>query len=268
MHYAELRKAHEELTGPGGDFEIIRAEILGNDILTYRNAPPSIREFWLSTLQFADRPYLIYRDERLTYAQSHERTAAIAAWLFAQGVKPGDRIALSMRNYPEWMLIYWACASVGITVVGMNAWWTAEEMAYALADSAPKVLFLDQERLERHHIPLHLLCLRCARRAKANHRDAAHQRRNAALPIFHSHIPRLHDEPSSCIFIWAVSIPLAWPRICAARSHPSAAKAALRRRCQAARIDDNCAPLTGLSDLVLDIPIVFVGNHANRHVRA
>lgn len=149
MHYAELLKAHQELTGPGGDFEIIRAEILGNDILTYRNAPPSIREFWLSTLQFADRPYLIYRDERLTYAQSHARTAAIAAWLFTQGVKPGDRVALSMRNYPEWMLIYWACASVGITVVGMNAWWTAEEMAYALADSAPKVLFLDLERLDR-----------------------------------------------------------------------------------------------------------------------
>ena len=38
---------------------------------------------------------------------------------------------------------------MGVAVVGMNAWWTAEEMAYGLSDSAPKVLFLDAERLAR-----------------------------------------------------------------------------------------------------------------------
>ncbi|WP_300376570.1 class I adenylate-forming enzyme family protein [Henriciella sp.] len=149
MHYAELSKAYKELTGPGGDFEIVRENILGNDILSYKNAPPSIREFWLSTLEFSDRDYLVYHDERLTYAQAHEHVNAVASWLIAQGVKPGDRVAISMRNYPEWMLAYWAGASIGVTIVGMNAWWTAEEMAYALQDSAPKVLILDQERLAR-----------------------------------------------------------------------------------------------------------------------
>jgi long-chain acyl-CoA synthetase len=149
MHYAELLKAREELTGPGGDFEIIEVEVLGNRIRTYKNAPPSVREFWLSTVQFADRPYLVYGDERLTYAQSHEQVNAVAGWLADQGVKAGDRVAIAMRNYPEWMLIYWACACSGIAVVGMNAWWTAEEMAYALTDSAPKVVFLDAERLDR-----------------------------------------------------------------------------------------------------------------------
>ncbi|KDA00009.1 feruloyl-CoA synthetase [Hyphomonas polymorpha PS728] len=149
MHYAELLKAREELTGPGGAFEIIEADILGNRIRTYKNAPPSVREVWLSTLQFADRPYLVYQDERLTYGEAHEIANSTANWLLAQGVKPGDRVAIAMRNYPEWMLIYWACLAVGITVVGMNAWWTAEEMDYGLSDSAPKVLFLDAERLAR-----------------------------------------------------------------------------------------------------------------------
>ena len=149
MHYAELKKAREELTGPGGPFEIVRAQVLGQNILTYKNAPPSVREVWLSTLQFAERDYLVYEDERLTYAQSHARVNAVASWLMAQGVKPGDRVAVAMRNYPEWMLIYWACVSIGVAVVGMNAWWTAEEMAYGLSDSAPKVLFLDAERLAR-----------------------------------------------------------------------------------------------------------------------
>ncbi len=149
MHYAELQKARLELTGSGGLFEITEADVLGNRIRVFRNAPPSVREVWLSTMQFADRTYLVYDDERLTYAQAHTQVAATAAWLFAQGVKPGDRVAVAMRNYPEWMLIYWACVSTGIAVVGMNAWWTAEEMAYALSDSAPKVLFLDAERLAR-----------------------------------------------------------------------------------------------------------------------
>lgn len=54
-----------------------------------------------------------------------------------------------MRNYPEWMLIYWACLASGITAVGFNAWWTAEEMAYTLGDSRPLFLFVDDERLDR-----------------------------------------------------------------------------------------------------------------------
>ena len=149
MYYAELAKARDQLTGPGGDFEIVEANVLGNRLRTFKNAPPSIRDVWLATQEFSDRDYLVYEDERLTYGDAHAQVAAIASWLFAQGVQPGDRIAISMRNYPEWMLVYWACVSVGITVVGMNAWWTAEEMSYALADSEPKVFFLDSERLAR-----------------------------------------------------------------------------------------------------------------------
>lgn len=149
MHYTELLKAREVLTGPGGDFEIVEADVLGNRLRVYKNAPPSVREVWLSTLQYADRDYLVYQDERWTYADAHRDVNAIAAWMFAQGVRPGDRVAVAMRNYPEWLLIYWACVSTGIAVVGMNAWWTAEEMDYALKDSEPKILFADAERLER-----------------------------------------------------------------------------------------------------------------------
>jgi len=149
MHYEELQKARQELTGPGGAFEIVEADVLGNRLRLFKNAPGSIRDIWLATAAFADRPYIIYENERLTYADSHTQVNAIAAWLVAQGVKPGDRVAVAMRNFPEWMLIYWACVSIGVAVVGMNAWWTAEEMAYGLEDSAPKVLFLDAERLER-----------------------------------------------------------------------------------------------------------------------
>ncbi len=149
MHYAELKQAREELTGPGGDFEIVEADVLGRRVRTYKNAPASVRDLWLSTAQFADRTYLVYGDERLTYAEAHARVDAAAAWLWAQGVRPGDRVAIAMRNYPEWLLVYWVCVSIGVAAVGMNAWWTGEEMAYALDDSRPKAIFVDAERLAR-----------------------------------------------------------------------------------------------------------------------
>ena len=149
MHYAELRRAREELTGPGGQFEIIEAPVLGNTLRVFKHAPPSVREVWLASAAFAERPYLIYEGEQLAYAQTHAQVAAVAAWLFDQGLRPGDRAGIAMRNYPEWMIIYWACVSVGIAAVGMNAWWNAEEMAFGMADAAPKVLFVDAERLAR-----------------------------------------------------------------------------------------------------------------------
>ena len=151
MHYTELAQARDELTGPGGAFEIAHVTVNGIPVRAYRHALPDVRALWQSTHAFADRTYLVYGEERLTYRQAHARVDAIAAWLAAQGIRPGDRVAIAMRNYPEWMLIYWACVSTGIAVVGMNAWWTPEEMAYALADSAPKAVFLDAERLDRLH---------------------------------------------------------------------------------------------------------------------
>jgi long-chain acyl-CoA synthetase len=147
MHYGELKRAWAELTGPGAPFEVIEIEVRGQRLRSFKNPPPNIRAVWLSTAQFAERDYLVFQDERLTYGQAHAQVAAVADWLFRQGVRPGDRVAIAMRNYPEWMLIYWACASVGVAVVGMNAWWATDEMAYALKDSAPKVVFCDRERL-------------------------------------------------------------------------------------------------------------------------
>ena len=147
MHYKELKQAWAELLAPGATFEIAPTQVRGETIKCFKNAPPSIREVWLSTAVHADRDYLVYQDERLTYGQAHSQVGAIASWLFSQGVKPGDRVAIAMRNYPEWMLIYWACVSVGVAVVGMNAWWVPDELEYALKDSEPKVIFADRERL-------------------------------------------------------------------------------------------------------------------------
>ncbi|MHA7816631.1 MAG: class I adenylate-forming enzyme family protein [Pseudohaliea sp.] len=147
--YAELKQAWQELTSPGQLFEVTTAEVGGVPIRTYAHAPPSLREIWLGAAGHGDKEYLVYNDERMSYAEAQAITGAIAHWLAEAGVRPGDRVAIAMRNYPEWMLAYWAVTAMGAVVVGMNAWWVPQEMHYGLEDSRPKVLIADQERLQR-----------------------------------------------------------------------------------------------------------------------
>jgi len=149
LHYEELKQAWAELTAPGAQFEIEIKTVGGVPIRCFKNAPASVRELWGSTEAFSARTCMVYQDERIDYGEAHRLTASIANWLLRQDVAPGDRVAIAMRNYPEWLLIYWASLSIGVAVVGMNAWWTSEEMAYVLADSEPKVTFCDAERLAR-----------------------------------------------------------------------------------------------------------------------
>jgi len=148
--YKELREVTAQLTGEGGPFEIETVEIGGVPLRAYKNAPRDMRQVWLGTAPHGDADYIVYQDERITFAQAHEQVAAAARTLVDRfGVKPGDRVAVSMRNYPEWVLAYWATISVGASVVGMNAWWTGPEMAYALDDAKPVLLIADKERLGR-----------------------------------------------------------------------------------------------------------------------
>ena len=199
--YTEMQTVWDQLTGQGGPFEVVEAEVGGNLIKTYATAPPSLRELWLSSLAFADRDYLVFQDERKTYAEAHADVAAIANWLLQQGIKPGDRIAIAMRNYPEWLLIYWACMTQGIAIVGMNAWWVEEEMAYGLEDSTPKILFCDQERLDRFNnirdnfTDIHVVTVRCA---SANDTDIAYETVTATPGVLPDQTVAPDDD--ACIF--------------------------------------------------------------------
>ena len=146
-HYLAAR---QELTGPGGQFALTRINVRGADTLAYAAAPPHMRFFWELTAAHGDKDYIVYEDERYTYAEIHEQVRKLAAYLVAHGAGKDGRVAVSMRNYPEWVVAYWATVSIGAALVGMNAWWTAPEMEYALKDSDPVVLIADDERLERY----------------------------------------------------------------------------------------------------------------------
>lgn len=146
-----FEEAAAYLTGPGGPLEIVEVEALGRTQRVFSNIPSSVRELFVGLQnQPADNVFLVYEDERWTFAEFTARMNAIAALLEDRyGIKPGDRVAIDMRNYPEWIMAFGAIVSIGAVSVSVNAWWTGPEIEYGLIDSGAKVLFADEERIER-----------------------------------------------------------------------------------------------------------------------
>jgi long-chain acyl-CoA synthetase len=101
------------------------------------------------SLGYGDATYLVYEDERTSYA-AHYRIACTLAHRLADefGVEQGDRVAIVMRNLPEWVMAFWAITLTGAIVVPLNAWWSGEELRYGLEDSGCKVAFVDTQRAE------------------------------------------------------------------------------------------------------------------------
>ena len=130
-------------------FAIDEVEIRGIPTKVFRHAPASLRSIWDLSDAYADHVYLVYRDERLTFADAHRAVRSVAHWLSDHGVTSGSRVALASRNYPEWVVAFWAAQAIGAVVVPLNAWWTGPELAYGLQDSGAVVLFADEERAER-----------------------------------------------------------------------------------------------------------------------
>ena len=131
-------------------FEVVEQDVRGVRLRVFAHAPASLRVIWDGSAVHAPNDYLVYEDERLTFDDAHHAVRALAHRLVTvHGVAQGDRVAIAMRNYPEWAMAFWATASIGAVAVPLNAWWTGPELAYGLADSGAAVLFADDERAER-----------------------------------------------------------------------------------------------------------------------
>ena len=81
--------------------------------------------------------------------------ALAAALVNTFGISKGDRVGISMRNLPEWIVSFAAIVSIGAVSVSLNAWWTEAEVDYAIEDSGLSVLIADPERIERAHRAAH-----------------------------------------------------------------------------------------------------------------
>lgn len=144
-----LAQTQALMTAPGQTLEMETVEIRGIATRVWKNAPPHLAALIAFSRSHGARVFTILDDERVTFEANFRAVAHLATQLRQMGVGKGDRVALAMRNTPEWPVIFFAAVSIGAILVPLNAWWTGGELDYGLRDSGAKILFLDGERLAR-----------------------------------------------------------------------------------------------------------------------
>jgi acyl-CoA synthetase (AMP-forming)/AMP-acid ligase II len=141
----EFDAAIAQLTAPGAPFELAGSDESGH---YYAKAPANLVEALSVARQHGDREFLIYEGERRSFNQLMDEADAIGAALQARGVRPKERVALAMRNYPEWMAIFLAVVKVGAVIVPVNSWGTPADIAYTVEDCGARLVFCDQARYD------------------------------------------------------------------------------------------------------------------------
>src|SRR3954454_13357120 len=143
-----IAEATAQLTAPGQMVEMETVDVEGYPVRSWKNAPPNLRAVLEQSAARGDLGFLVYEDETMTFGE-HFRAAAHLAHILRDryGVAKGDRVAIAMRNFPEWSVAFWAAAAAGAVIVPLNAWWTGAELEYGLSDSGSKVLFADEQRI-------------------------------------------------------------------------------------------------------------------------
>jgi long-chain acyl-CoA synthetase len=144
-----LAQAHDALTAPGALFEMEPLEQDGRTLRTWKNGPKTLVELFVAAQAYGEREFLVHEDERITYDAFARAAYAFSQELIARGVKKGDRVCVIMRNLPEWPVAFFGALLAGAIATPLNAWWSAQELAYGLKDCGAAAAVFDAERLAR-----------------------------------------------------------------------------------------------------------------------
>src|ERR1700685_2941649 len=98
-----IAQAHALLTAPGARFEMDEVLIRGVKTRVWKNLPPTLRDTFQIGRMYGGRDFLVYENDRATYESFYRATIAVAEELQRRGVKKGTRVAIIMRNLPEWV---------------------------------------------------------------------------------------------------------------------------------------------------------------------
>ncbi|KAJ3515337.1 hypothetical protein NLJ89_g1824 [Agrocybe chaxingu] len=136
------------LCAPGTMHET-QTVLVGNLVQrVYKNLWPSLRVFWLwAAKEHKDAVYAVFENQRLTFAEAFQRSLRAAAiYHDVYGVRKGDRVVICARNYPEYIVAFWACHLLGAISALANAWSPLETLRYCIAHTECKLIIVDPER--------------------------------------------------------------------------------------------------------------------------
>ena len=92
--------------------------------------------------KYRDLPAYKFMGRTITFGQVDDLSRAFAAWLQAQGLSRGDRVAIMMPNLPQYPVAVAAILRAGCVVVNVNPLYTARELEHQLRDSGAKAIVI------------------------------------------------------------------------------------------------------------------------------
>lgn len=150
MRYPEIEATIAGLTSEAGPFPIQEKMIGGVNRQVFGGLPDNLRDYYVSVSGYADKDCLVDGDRRYSFSDVLQQSARLSHVLSDRyGVKKGDRVAIAMRNAPEWCISFMAITALGAVAVPMNSWWQGEELVYGLQDSGAGLVILDGTRHKR-----------------------------------------------------------------------------------------------------------------------
>jgi len=125
--------------------DIAVEQVRGIAFKTYTERPRHIGDLLAFADRWGDRAHIVQGSRVVTFTDLQRAAQVKARELADGGLESGDRVLLLGWNSPEWIINFWACATVGAVPVLGNGWWGAGEVADA-ADTAKVTLALADQR--------------------------------------------------------------------------------------------------------------------------
>ena len=94
------------------------------------------------------------KHELFTYKEAQTIIKGVANKLYEMGVRHGDKVGLTGKNSPEWAMAYLAIAYAGATIVPVDYTLGDDVIAHLLTFAEAKVLFIDNEKIDRVNIDI------------------------------------------------------------------------------------------------------------------
>ncbi|QIL79942.1 acyl--CoA ligase [Diaphorobacter sp. HDW4A] len=148
---AQVGALRTQLTSPGAPFELAPVTLKdGSTASAYRNAFRTLPDVLNAGRAHGPMEFLIFGDDRWTFDRFFAAADAAASRLQKQyGLRAGDRVAIAMRNRPEWAVALVAAALLGAVPVPLNSFGLNSELMSNLEDTTPTWLICDSDRFER-----------------------------------------------------------------------------------------------------------------------
>ncbi|MFM7062188.1 MAG: class I adenylate-forming enzyme family protein [Actinomycetes bacterium] len=144
------REVQAQLTAPGAQFEVVDETVDGIPMKVYASRFASLRQVAELAELHGEAEFVVHGERRYTFTEFLDQAKAVSSALVDDlGVGKGDRVAVLSQNNPEWALTFWGTVAGGAVLVGLNGWWSTDEVLYGLQDSGSRVLVADRRRFER-----------------------------------------------------------------------------------------------------------------------